>query len=691
VSRFARALRLAPPFCLGLAACGGEPLKVAEGVSRSEPSPSASAGLLPPADTSPGRVTLHRLNRAEYNNTVRDLLGTTLSPADDFPPDDFGHGFDNLAAALSLSPLHIESYEHAAGELMDWSLGTGLLPAEDRLVLANSDDTEATVGGGSGDNWILWSNGNLTTTFDVDVEGTYAFSAKVYATQAGPDLARVTFLVDGDELYEADVAGDSSSPEVHSIELPLDLGEHTLGVRFANDYYDPPNDRNLYVSWLALEGPLDVLAAPAGDPTRVLPCGLDAEPSAACIEDMVRTFGQRAWRRPLADDEVGRLLDLHAFALDAGAHWHEAVSLVGRAMLLSPNFLFRVEADPEPGVEVRPLDDFELASRLSYFLWSSMPDDELLARAAEGQLQDDSVLEAQVRRMLADDKAVALVDNLAGQWLMVRAVDDAFPDPSLFPDFEALRPSIQDQMWLQAADVFLHDRSMLDLLTASDGWADGALAPMLDLDLEPDAPFQRVDLSHTLRRGMLGTPGLQTVLAYPTRTSPVRRGKWVLSNLLCEAPAPPPAGVEAFEDATDTEGLTMREQLELHRQDPTCASCHVLMDPIGLGMEHFDAIGAHRHTDADGAPIDATGTLPSGESFDGLPELAEILAADRKLPACIVDKTFTYALGRAPTVEDLPHLDTIEHHFVAGDHRFADLAVAIVRSEPFRMRAEERP
>jgi len=645
------------------------------------------------AASSPGRVVLHRLNRAEYNNTVRDLLGTTLTPADAFPADDYGHGFDNIAGTLSMSPLHIEGYERAAGELMDWSLGVGMLPVLREQWFGVDESMNATIGQAAADYWMLPGAGDLTTTHTVSAAGPYTFSARAFGWQVGSEPVRMVLLVDGEEVLETDVVAVVGEPEVYSVELELDAGEHVFGVRYPGSAADPPVEDSLFVQWLALEGPYDVMGTPTGDPTRVIPCGVDEAPSAACVEEMVRTFAPRAWRRPVTDDEVARLTDLHALALDTGVHWHEAVSVVGQAMLLSPHFLFRVEADPAPGAGPRPLDDWELASRMSYFLWSSMPDAELFALAAEGALQDDDVVEAQVRRMLADDRALALVDNLAGQWLQVRVMDSVEPDPTQFPEFDdTLRASMQDQMWLQAADVLLADRSMLDLITATHGWSDGRLAPMLGVDLPADAPFQPVDLSHTLRRGMLGTPGLQTTLATPSRTSPVLRGKWVLTNLTCQPPPPPPAGVESFEEAAaDDADLSMRELLEKHREDPSCASCHNAMDPIGLGMEHFNAIGADRDVDERGEPIDASGTLPSGESFDGLPELAAILATEHTVPGCMVDKTFTYALGRAPTDADVPYLEHIEARFIDADHRFADLAVGIVLSHPFRWRAEEAP
>ncbi|RME27697.1 MAG: DUF1592 domain-containing protein, partial [Deltaproteobacteria bacterium] len=324
----------------------------------------------------------------------------------------------------------------------------------------------------------------------------------------------------------------------------------------------------------------------------------------------------------------------------------------------------------------------------SYFLWSSMPDDELFALAADGRLQDDAVIREQVRRLLADPKAEALVDNFAGQWLFLRGIDEKSPDPWAYPEFdEALRASMKEEM-RRFFRSFLHeDRDLHELLLATEGEIDARLAAHYGID--GVTGWTTVDLSAVERGGLLTQAGLLMVNSYPARTSPVLRGKWVLSNLLCSEPPPPPAGVEGLvEDEADPQ--TIREQLEQHRADPVCASCHDQMDPLGLGLEHFDGIGAYRVTD-NGFPVDASGELPDGTAFYGARELAAVVAADARYPACIVEKLYTYGLGRSPTYTDAPYLERIEAEFADGGYTFEALVTAIALSEPFRMRHGEEP
>jgi len=340
--------------------------------------------------------------------------------------------------------------------------------------------------------------------------------------------------------------------------------------------------------------------------------------------------------------------------------------------------------DPTP----RPLDDWELASRLSFFLWSSTPDDALLSLAEQGVLRDPSVLLAQVDRMLADPKAAALVDTLGVEWLYLAAVDESSPDADTFPTFgEPLRASMKAELALFTADVLLSDRSMLDLVTSTETFVDPALATHYGIAPPSASGFARVSLPD--RPGIFGRAGWLTAVSYPTRTSPVRRGKWVLENLMCEAPPPPPPGVVAAlpADGEDT-GVTasIREQFEQHRADPACAGCHIPMDGIGFGLEGFDAIGRSRAVDEYGNPIDASGSLATGASFVGPSELSRMLAADPKVPRCMTQKVFTFALGRPPRVEDLDYLEAIQAEFAANGHTFRALARAIVRSEPFRWR-----
>jgi hypothetical protein len=393
-------------------------------------------------------------------------------------------------------------------------------------------------------------------------------------------------------------------------------------------------------------------------------------------------LADRAWRRPAEPDEVDRLMALVTTILSEGGTFDEALKYGMMSILVSPHFVYRVETVPDPtSTEPVELDDYEVASRLSYFLWSSMPDDELLAAAAAGELSTPDQIEAQVRRMIADPKAAALVDNFGGQWLFIRGVDDAVKDPIAYPGFDdALRASMKEEM-RRFFDSFVHsERDMRELLTATEGEIDEVLAEHYG------APgvtgWQQVDLASLDRGGILGQAGLLTVESYPARTSPVIRGKFVLGQLLCDEPPPPPPGVEGLDENIDAQ--TLREQLEQHREDPTCASCHVVMDELGFALEHFDATGAWRDEDR-GFPIDALGMLPDGTSFYGAREMSDVIAQDPRFPLCMVEKLYTYALGRVPTNTDNPYIDEVEQQFAAQGYTFEALAVAIARSDAFRM------
>lgn len=644
----------------------------------------------PSAETDPGRVALRRLNRTEYNNTVRDLLGTTLRPADSFPYDDTSYGFDNMADTLSVSPLHVELYEQAAASLAAEAVYLPLAEPLYALVEAESEDAIATTGGLSGDAWNLWSNGELYVTLDLPEDGTYELSARLWATQAGLDLARASLSVDSVVLGTFDVAADSrNNAEVHAFEAELAAGAHTVAVSFLNDFYEPDLglDRNLLVDWIAVYGPTD--AQPGANPIRerLFTCEPSGEADRGCARQILEPFAYRAWRRPLAAGELDRILGVfEAVVADEGT-FDDGIRLALQYVLLSPNFLYRVELDPDPeSPEPRPLTDFELATRLSYFLWSSTPDDALLQAAEEGLLQDPEEIEAQVHRMLADPRADALTTNFAAQWLYIRALPDAFPDPWTYPEFdEALRSSFQEEMTRFFRSFVEEDRDMRELLTTTEGEINARLAE--HYDLPPVSDWTRVDLSGVHRGGLFGQGGIHLVTSYPTRTSPVRRGKWVLGQLLCSEPPPPPPGVEGLID-DDASAQTLREQLEQHRKDPSCASCHQTMDNLGFPFEHFDGVGAWRERDR-GHPVDGSGILPDGRSFYGTREMAAIIADDPLFSACIVEKVFTFALGRAPVPQDRDTLAHIDTRFREGGLRFRDLAVQIATSPAFRMRRGE--
>ncbi len=425
---------------------------------------------------------------------------------------------------------------------------------------------------------------------------------------------------------------------------------------------------------------------------RLLTCDFSGANEEPCARQLLTSFGRRAWRRPLAPEDVSRLLALVKMSRSAGDPFEVALGVGLQAILTSPRFLFRVEVDPTPGKpSVHPLDDFELATRLSYFLWSTLPDEELLAAAEAGKLRQASELERQVRRMLADPRAQSLVDNFGGQWLRTRQLALAQPSPTQFPTYASrqLAQAMATETSMVFAELLQADRSILDLVDADFTYVNAPLAAHYGLPGSFDpSRFTRVALPPaSKRRGILTHGSVLTLNATPTRNSTVKRGKWVLSQLLCEEPPPPPPTVPQLPSGPTTGSL--RERMEQHVSNPVCASCHQKMDPIGFALEHYDAIGAWRATDGAYA-IDARGTLPDGRSFDGALELASTLKQDPALPACVVRHVFTYALGRLPEGEDAAALEQLTQSFQSQGHRMRELLVQVALSPSFRMRRSQQ-
>ena len=649
----------------------------------------------PPRD--PGRVTLHRLNRAEYDNTVRDLLGVDLAPAEDFPPDDHAYGFDNNAKGLAVSPVLMEFYERAAGDLIAEALRPPLLQLFDLVVEAeDADEIVGLVYAGFGV-LLFTGDGRIGTKIDVPEAGSYTLTVRAWGEQSDEEPVRMAVRVDQKLIAEIDVLATEDEPAEYTFEVLLDRGLAAIAVELANGLLIGGGDlRTLTVDWLSLTGPAGFVPPPAGwlsPRERLLICPLADSGDAACGRDIVGGFASRAWRRPVATEEVDRLVALYDLAVAEGLDPEGAIEWPLRAALVSPHFLFRVETDPDPAIPApHPLTDHELAARLSYFLWSSMPDAPLRALADAGLLHDPAVLAEQVDRMLDDARAEAFVANFVGQWLQSRHVADVAPDAWYFPDFDDdLRASMAGETERFVQSFIDENRSLLELLTAHDTFVDDRLSEHYGLPaLGPG--WHRVTLPDGRRGGVLRQGATLTVTSYPTRTSPVKRGKWVLDQILCIEVPPPPQGVEGLvEPEEGDEPLTLREQLEKHRADPMCASCHELMDPIGLGMEQYDGIGAWRDEDA-GAPITASGVLVTGDAFEGVGELVTLLAADPGLARCVASKVYTYALGRGPEApDDDLHLDAIAADLAAAGYGFRDLIRLVAVSEPFRMRRAELP
>lgn len=635
------------------------------------------------ADADPGRVTLHRLNRTEYDNTLRDLFyGLDISPADVFPADDSSFGFDNIADALNTSPLLIELYERAAEQVLDaaFAAPTGDTARIEAEGIGSDVGAECCEGF-----WNLSSNGAIEVPVDAEVEGDYTLVIRAAGQAGAGPSPNMLVSVDGEEQGSFEVTGTAEAAEDHELEVTLSAGAHVVTVAFTNDTFDPEMgiDTNLLVDYV------DVLP-PAGEGgvfDQLVQC---AESEDGCTDATIRRFGERAWRRPITEEELASLVNFVDYAQEDGESWEDGLRLAMKAVLLSPHFTFRVELDSEPqSVEPHPLGDYELASRLSYFLWSSMPDDALFEAASQGTLNDPAAIEAQVARMLADPKSQALAENFAGQWLYTRALtDELVKDPDTYPDFSTLlREDMRTEMEMLIASVIEDGRGLDELFTSKETFVNDRLAAYYGLPPVGTDEFVRVSLEGTPRRGLLTTGGLMSVLAHPNVTSPVKRGHWVVSQLLCIEPPPPPPDAETTVEPSFDEG-PMRDRLAKHREDPACAACHELMDPVGLAFEHYDGMGAWR--DKEGPyDIEVSGTLPIGGDFVDALQMVELIATSDEFAHCVTEKVMLYGLGRGIEKYDEDVIGEAADAFSASGFQFETLITGLATSDNFRMRRGE--
>jgi mono/diheme cytochrome c family protein len=647
------------------------------------------------APPDPGRVTIRRLNRTEYNNTIRDLIGVDFQPAEDFPSDDVGHGFDNIGDVLSLSPVLMERYLAAAESITARAIA--VTPPKPTVRRQNGRYLEPAMG--DAPHWRpLAKKGMLHTPFRTSGDGEYFLRVRAYG-KSDKEPVRIALTVNGKEMKTFDVTAEQKSPQVYEARVELEPGEHRVGVSLLNPAADDKG-RTLFVEYLELTGPTD--GRPASH-RRLLAC----TPGKSRVEqtrEVLSRFTSLAYRRPATTEEVERLVKLAEGAVTRGEPWEAGIQLAFQAVLVSPKFLFRVELDDRPdSAAPHPLDEYQLASRLSYFLWSSMPDRELFDLAGKKALSSN--LDAQVRRMLKDPKAGALVENFALQWLQLRRLKTFSADPKLFPSFtEELRSAMLRETELFFGAIMTEDRSILELIDADFTFLNEPLARHYGiadtngnwLGQKPTRPggkpirgreFERVSLPNKLRGGLLTQAGVLTVTSNPTRTSPVKRGRWVLEQLLGTPPPPPPPNVPELAEG-DKAVLTgsLRQRMEQHRVNPSCAACHARMDPLGFAFENYNAIGAWR--DRDGSfPVDPSGILPDGKTFKGPAELKSILLEKKDLFArCLAEKMLIYALGRGLEPTDKQTLDRIGTALAADRYRFSTLVIEITKSFPFRMR-----
>jgi mono/diheme cytochrome c family protein len=724
-----------------------------------------SAPVVPDGD--PGRVTARRLNREEYNNTVRDLLGINGRPADEFPVDDSGYGFDNIGDVLTLSPLLMEKYMSAAKKLSRLAVYGEELPPKPTVlaVLLPKKGPEISIGSSGGLILPYSMRGTMYLNYVFPVDAEYEFRVRVNnhrdmngvsydaplerfletleAAKHGPtfqegaappsggggrgrggrgprrpptpeemkareEKSRLAFppekmilTVDGKEIAQDMIEGDTNYRYDHPptiARVHLSAGEHFIRASFPAlaDLDDPRRNMNpdgrrrMYIEDAEIAGPYDPNPEPSQSHKRIFIC---RDQTAACAREIVENLSRKAYRRPVAPQEVDQLTSLVSLAQRQGDSFQEGVRLAVQAILMSPNFLFRIEQDPKPvGVTATAhrINDYELATRLSYFLWSSMPDDELFRLAKEKELERPAVLEAQVKRMLAEPKASALVDNFAGQWLGIRNLDRKPPDPDRFPTTDdELLDYMHKETNLFVAAMFRENRSILDFIDAPFTYLNGPLARHYGIEGVNGEEFRRVELADSQRGGILTQGAILTVSSYPTRTSVVTRGKWVLENLLGTPPPPPPPDVPVLAEQDIGASASLREKMEQHRANAACAVCHLPMDPIGFGLENFDASGAWRTHDGKFL-IDASGTLPGGKSFNGAKGLEALLKSKSDLFARnFTEKLMTYALGRGVERFDQPTVDSIVRDAAAHNYRFSTLVMDVVDSKSFLMRSAE--
>jgi hypothetical protein len=608
---------------------------------------------------------------------------TNLKPANDFPLDDHGYGFDNIADVLSLSGLQIELYHRAAVLLTDDLFRSA------PIFTVQPENLEAITGSSyHGKWWSLWEGVPYTTNIEAREDGEFVLSLRAFGRTLAGESPRLKIELDGNELTVLDVTAAETNPDIFELAISTTGGSHDLTLTLLNPQYDTEalEFRRVMFDWVKLEGPMEGLV-PSSARGELITCELTYDEYEACAETVLSQFAHRAYRRPVTEAEITGLVDLVKMAVSESDHPEVGLANAMQAVLLSPHFIFRVELDEDPtSLDPHDLSDYELASRLSYFIWSSTPDETLLNLAAEGDLNDADVLATQVDRMLTDSRSQALVDNFAGQWLYTRAMNSVEPEPNTFPDFDdELSAGLRLETELFFKSFVDENTPVEKLLTADFTYLNERLATHYGIEGVTGSEMRRVDLAPSDKRGGLLTQGsLLTVTSYPARTSPVQRGKWVLQQMLCDEPAPPPPGVEGLvEELSPTASL--RERLEQHRAAPVCAACHEIMDPIGFALEHFNAVGQWREDD-NGYEIDDSGSFPDGTTFTGAFEMADVIKDDPKLRECVAEHMYTYAMGRGIEKYDDYHLGEITENYSSAGGGLRELIREIVLSESFRKR-----
>ncbi|HSP70258.1 MAG TPA: DUF1592 domain-containing protein [Bryobacteraceae bacterium] len=680
------------------------------------------------ASPNPGRATMHRLNRTEYANAIRDLLALDIDATALLPPDDESSGFDNIADVLRVSPSLMERYLSASWNISRLALGN--------LSIAPSTATYRVRPDLSQDQHIdglpLGTRGGILVKHTFPVDGEYVIKVRLWRNtfdllRGMEDPHQIEISLDGVRVRLVTVGGredflkmaenpgafGANLDQRLTIRLPIKAGSRTVTattilrsqaqkddlikpfLRTTVDGLDITGDPS--VDRLNIEGPFNQTGV--GDTAsrrKIFVCQpASAKDELPCARKILSTLAQRAYRRPLKDNDLEEPLSFYQRRRNNKGSFDSGIESALQLILASPEFLFRFEPDPAnvaAGAAYR-IDDIALASRLSFFLWSSIPDDQLLNLATQGKLKDPAVLDQQIKRMVADPRAQALADNFAEQWLFLRNLKNASPNLDAFPDFDDnLRQAMRQETKLFFDSILREDRSVLDLLNANYTFVNERLARHYGMPNIYGSQFRRVPVTDENRRGLLGQASILTVTSYPNRTSPVQRGKWILTNILGTPPLPPPPNVPVLqENAEGAQPKSVRERMEAHRADAVCAGCHKVMDPVGFAFENFDAIGRWRASD-DGARIDPSGVLFNGARVDGPAALRQMLTSRPEVfVGVMTEKLMTYALGRGVEYYDMPAVRKIVRDAGTRDFKFSALIAGVVKSTPFQMRLKAAP
>jgi mono/diheme cytochrome c family protein len=704
------------------------------------------------ANPNPGRPLAHRLNRAEYANAVRDLLALDIDVTSMLPPDDSSGGFDNNADVLGVSPVLLESYLSAAERVSALALGDPKTPPIGELFRVRQDESQDRHIEGL----PVGTMGGIQLNVTLPLDGEYQFQVRLFRTNLGTTRGleyphQLEISVDGERVHLASFGGDkeiaasSDNPTTtgdavdgrFTARVPLKAGPRTIAVAFLEkthalntrrlENYERSSSDTIdfsgfpHIDEVILTGPFN--STGSGDTPsrrRIFTCRPPSPASAPngasarlrrdqpansggwtqteeeqCAQKILGGLARRAYRGDVTREDSQALLAFFKQGRADGGSFESGIDLALRRLLVSPKFIFRVERDPAdvPAGGVYRLGNPALAARLSFFVWSTAPDDELLDLAEKGRLSNAATLERQVRRMLSDPKSHALIDNFLAQWLQLRNLKSKQPNSHEFPDFDDnLRQALQTEVEMFFTSILREDRSVMELLTADYTFVNERLARHYGIPYVYGTHFRRVTLQDQARRGLLGKGALLMVTSHPHRTSPVLRGKWILENVLGAPPPGPPDVVPPFEETTDSaRPRSVRERMEQHRRNPACAGCHRMIDPAGLALENFDAIGAWRTRDGGtrGTPIDASGQLVDGTQINGVNELRTALVRDPNVfVQALTERLLTYALGRGLTAADMPAVRTIARDAQRDNYRFSSVVLGIVRSVPFQMRVK---